>query len=102
MAVCCRATLKCEVSGRPKPSAAANVHASLLMRDRFFGEQVVFDLLGERWIFAPNPLQHHGRVLLLLVPVVRKDHRDVPPDFGVSPLLVTWICLVWHEYFWIR
>jgi hypothetical protein len=58
------------------------------MRDRFFGEQIVFELAGEPWVFAPNPLQHHGGMLLFLVSIVLKDGFEFRVLAGIRPLVV--------------
>lgn len=58
------------------------------MRDGFLGEQVVLQLTGERGILAPDPLQHHGRMLLLLVSIVDKNGLEGRVLAGICPLVV--------------
>src|SRR3989344_4320133 len=43
------------------------------MGNGLLGEQVVLQLPGERRILAPDPLQHHRRMFLFLIAIVRKD-----------------------------
>jgi hypothetical protein len=58
------------------------------MRNRFFGEQVVFQFARKPWVFAPNPLQQHGSVLFLLISIVRNDHLEFDVLACISTLVV--------------
>ena len=71
-------------------SLSCNEWSGILTRmcDRFFGEQEVFELLGEYWVFAPNPLQQHGCMLLFLVSIMLKDCLELRVLAYISSLIV--------------
>src|ERR1035437_10460124 len=72
----------------PRRPAAANGQAFSLLRNSFFGEQVVFQFAGKFWVFTPNPLQQHGSVFFLLVSIVYKDRLEFHVLANISALVV--------------
>jgi hypothetical protein len=54
----------------------------------FLREQGLAQFLVEGGIAAPDPFEHHGRVLLLLVAIVRQDRAQLGVLAGVDTLVV--------------
>ena len=54
----------------------------------FLREQVVLQLLRQHGVVAADPFEDHGRVLLLLVAVVREDRLQLRVLAGIGALVV--------------
>src|SRR5262249_1695563 len=77
-------------ASRPTPAARGPARGPRLRAcgTRALGEEVLAEDRVEPRVLAPNPLQDHGRVLLLLVPVVGQDAPQLDVLGSVDPLLV--------------
>src|SRR5262249_32148739 len=73
---------------RSAPAAAAALAGGLAAVDRPLREEVRAQPLVERHIVAPDPLEGHRGVLLLLVAIVRQDLLQRLVAGGVDPLIV--------------
>src|SRR5262249_43135237 len=85
-----RRHLRPQAADRERPRAAA-VPCSrfvLLGRDRALGEQVAAQLTVQRRVVAPQPLERHRRVLLLVVAVVLEDRPELVVGGCDRPLVV--------------
>ena len=60
----------------------------LAVRDRLISEKEVLQFLVERWVFSPNPLQHHRRVLFLFITVMREDRFEIIVLARIDPPVV--------------
>src|ERR1700690_1203065 len=63
------------------------------MCNTFFGEQIVLEHLGKPWVFAPDPLQQHGGMLLFLVSIVLDDSLELRVFASIGTLVVPIRCL---------
>src|SRR5262249_12658842 len=86
-----RRHLRAQAADPERPGAAvaaADVTGVFLRRDRAFGEQIAAELTVEGRVVAPQPLERHGRVLLLVVAVVLEDRPELVVGAGDRPLVV--------------
>src|SRR5207342_2821539 len=73
---------------RTRADGSTPLGLSLTLEDRPRREEVGAEMLIELRIATPQPLQRHRGVLLLLVPVVHQDRRELPVVGGLCSLAV--------------
>ena len=59
-----------------------------VMGDGLVGEEIILQFLVEHRVLAADPFQHHGRVFLLLIAIVRQDVAQIRVLAGIHPLVV--------------
>src|SRR3990172_3252889 len=73
-------------------TVASGLVLGFQLRDRFLGKEIVTQFPVERRITAPDPLQHHGRVFLFLIAVMRKNGAQFGVLAGIDALVIPVNC----------